>query len=96
MYSWNDFVCEQRFGRSRYISVNVCDERFPVALGYLALVVVGTAEQCPFRPIPVVPSISFVVVDVQVLVGCVDVDDVVVGVRVDGSSRWLLMKLTVE
>ena len=87
MYSWNDFVCEQRFGRSRCISVSVSDKKFPVALKYLALVVVGTAVQCLFRPIPMVPSISLVVVDVPVLVGFVDVEDVVVGVRVDGSNR---------
>ena len=63
----------------------VCDKKFPVTLEYLALVVVvvvGTAVQCPFLPIPMFPSISIVVVDVRVLVGFVDVE----GVIVIGSS----------
>ena len=49
-----------------------------MALEYLALVVVGTAVQCLFRPIPMFPSISLVVVDVPVLVGFVDAEGVIV------------------
>ena len=78
MNAWNDFVCEQRFGRSRYISVNVCNKKSPVVLGCLVLLVVGTVVQCLFHPIPMFPSISFVVVDVQVLVGFVDVEGMIV------------------
>ena len=58
--------------------MSVSDKKFPVALKYLALVVVGTAVQCLFRPLPMFPSISIVVVDVQVLVGFVDVEGVIV------------------
>ena len=47
-------------------------------LKYLVVVVVGTAVQCLFRPIAMVPSISLVVVDVPLLVGFVDVEGVVV------------------
>ena len=49
-----------------------------MVLKYLAVVVVGTAVQCLFRPIPMVPSISLVVVDVPLLVGFVDVEGVIV------------------
>ena len=58
-------------------------KNFPVTLGHQTLVVVGTAVQCLSCPIPVFPSISIVVVDVQVLVGFVDVEGVIVIV---GSS----------
>ena len=78
MHARDDFVCVQRFGRSGYISVDVCDKKFPVAFEYLALVVVGTAVQCLLRPSPMFPSISIVVVDVQVLVGFVAVEGVIV------------------
>ena len=47
-------------------------------LKYLVVVVVGTAVQCLFRPITMVPSISLVVVDVPLLVGFVDVEGVIV------------------
>ena len=49
-----------------------------MVLKYLAVVVVGTAVQCLFRPIARVPSISLVVVDVPLLVGFVDVEGVIV------------------
>ena len=66
------------FGRFRYISVNFCDTKVSVVLKYLVVVVVGTAVQCLFHPIAIVPSISLVVVDVPLLVGFVDVEGVVV------------------
>ena len=75
------------FGRFGYISVNVCDTKVSVVLKYLVVVVIGTAVQCLFRPIPMVPSISLVVVDVPLLVGFVDVEGVIVIVVVDGSSK---------
>ena len=53
-------------------------QELPVVLKYLVVVVVGTAVQCLFRPIAMVPSISLVVVDVPLLVGFVDVEGVVV------------------
>ena len=53
-------------------------QKFPVVLKYLVVVIVGTAVQCLFRPSPMFPSISIVVVDVQVLVGFVDVEGVIV------------------
>ena len=53
-------------------------QKFPVVLKYLVVVIVGTAVQCLFRPITMVPSISLVVVDVPLLVGFVDVEGVVV------------------
>ena len=49
---------------------------------YLVLVVLGTVEQCLSRPTLLVPSLSLVVVDVPLLVGFVDVEDVVVVVVV--------------
>ena len=49
---------------------------------YLVLVVVGTVEQCFSCPTLLVPSISLVVVDVPLLVGFVDVEDVIVVVVV--------------
>ena len=57
-------------------------QKFPVVLWYLVVVVVGTAVQCLFLPITLVPSISLVVVDVPLLVGFVDVEDVIVVVVV--------------
>ena len=53
-------------------------QKFPVMLKYLVVVIVGTALQCLFRPMTLVPSISLVVVDVPLLVGFVDVEGVVV------------------
>ena len=61
-------------------------QKFPVVLKYLAVVVVGTAVQCLFRPITMVPSISLVVVDVPLLVGFVGVEGVIVIVVV-GDDR---------
>ena len=57
-------------------------QKFPVVLRYLVVVIVGTAVQCLFRPITLVPSISLVVVDVPLLVGFVDVEGVIVVVVV--------------
>ena len=61
-------------------------QKFPVVLKYLVVVIVGTAVQCLFRPITVVPSISLVVVDVPLLVGFVDVEGVIVIVVVGVDS----------
>ena len=58
--------------------MSACDKKFPVALEYLALVVVGPAVQSLSCPIPMFPPISIVVVDVPVLVGFVDVEGVMV------------------
>ena len=61
-------------------------QKFPVMLKYLVVVIVGTAVQCLFRPITMVPSISLVVVDVPLLVGFVDVEGVIVIVVVGVDS----------
>ena len=61
-------------------------QKFPVVLKYLVVVIVGTAMQCLFRPITMVPSISLVVVDVPLLVGFVDVEGVIVIVVVGVDS----------
>ena len=64
---------------SLYISVT---KKVSSSVLYLVLVVVGTVEQCFSCPTLLVPSISLVVVDVPLLVGFVDVEDVVVVVVV--------------
>ena len=61
-------------------------QKFPVMLKYLVVVIVGTALQCLFRPMTLLPSISLVVVDVPLLVGFVDVEGVIVIVVVGVDS----------
>ena len=66
-----------------YISVYVCDEKFPVRVVVSDTGSSGHCSAVPLLPNPMFPSISFVVVDVLALVDFVDVEGVIV---TDGSN----------